>query len=214
MPDATPDSNAVVLHDELADNIIGIYEAHANEWAAARRSGRGVEQAWLEKFAALLPVHAAVLDIGCGCGEPIANYFIEHDFAVTGIDSSPAMIAMCRERFAEQQWLEADMRSLALGKLFHGLLAWDSFFHLKPDDQRRMFAIFAEHAASGAALMFTSGPAHGESIGMLEGEPLYHASLDPAEYHRLLAMYGFSLVAHVAEDPNCGGHTVWLAQRQ
>jgi hypothetical protein len=28
----------------------------------------------------------------------------------------------------------------------------------------------------------------------------------------LLAGSGFSVVAFAAEDPHCGGHTVWLAQ--
>jgi hypothetical protein len=60
--------------------------------------------------------------------------------------------------------------------------------------------------------MFTSGPSHGEAIGTLEGEPLYHASLDPAEYRELLDTHGFDVVRHVAEDPECGGHTVWLAR--
>jgi hypothetical protein len=37
------------------------------------------------------------------------------------------------------------MRQLALGRPFDGIVAWDSFFHLGHDDQRRMFAIFADH---------------------------------------------------------------------
>ena len=60
--------------------------------------------------------------------------------------------------------------------------------------------------------MFTSGPAHGEAIGSYRGEPLYHASLDAAEYRALFSANGFDVVAHVVEDPDCGGHTVWLAQ--
>jgi hypothetical protein len=75
-----------------------------------------------------------------------------------------------------------------------------------------MFPIFAAHAASGAALMFTSGPAHGEAIGTFEGEPLYHASLAPDEYVALLSANGFDVIEHVVEDQACGGHTVWLAK--
>ena len=105
-----------------------------------------------------------------------------------------------------------NMRSLSLARHFNGLLAWDSFFHLGHDDQRRMFPIFRQHAAPRAALMFTSGPAHGEAIGNYQGEPLYHASLDPDEYRALLSANGFEVVAYVAEDPDCGRHTVWLAQ--
>ena len=37
-------------------------------------------------------------------------------------------------------------------------------------------------------------------------------SLDPAEYATLLGGIGFNIVAHVVEDPQAGGRTVWLAQ--
>jgi hypothetical protein len=77
-----------------------------------------------------------------------------------------------------------------------------------------MFAVFAAHAADTALLMFNSGPAHGEGIGAYRGDPLYHASLDPEEYRRLLAANGFGVVDHVVEDPEGGGRTVWLARRQ
>jgi hypothetical protein len=47
---------------------------------------------------------------------------------------------------------------------------------------------------------------------VFEGEPLYHASLDGAEYRFLLNQNGFDVAAHVAEDPACNRHTVWLAK--
>lgn len=196
-----------------AERIVDIYERHADAWVDARLSERSLyERGWLDRFCALLPPHGSVLDIGCGAGEPIARYVSECGHAVTGVDSSPAMIAKFRARLSGQQALVSDMRTLSLGRLFNGILAWDSFFHLKHGDQRRMFPIFRAHAAPGAALMFTSGPAYGEAIGRLEGEPLYHASLDAAEYRQLLETFSFAVVATMAEDQSCGGRTVWLAQ--
>lgn len=122
------------------------------------------------------------------------------------------MIDRCLQRFPRQCWALADMRQLALPAKFDGLIAWDSFFHLAPEDQRKMFAVFRQHASSKAALMFTSGPGEGEAMGTFEGEALYHASLAPAEYRQLLQQHGFSVVKMAAEDPDCQGHTVWLAQ--
>jgi SAM-dependent methyltransferase len=195
-----------------ADAIASLYARHAA--AYDRERGRKLmEGQWLNRFLALLPAAPSVLDIGCGMGEPIARHLIERGCSVIGIDSSEPLIALCRERFPEQSWQVADMRKLALGRLFDGLIAWDSFFHLTPDAQRQMFPRFREHAAAGAALLFTSGPHHGEAIGSFEGEPLYHGSLDPAEYRSLLAANGFAAVEHVVEDPDCGGHTVWLARQ-
>jgi SAM-dependent methyltransferase len=195
-----------------SDRIIDLYERNAHNYVADRRVVGWDESAWLDRFIALLPQHATILDIGCGCGEPIARYFIERGFAVDGVDASPTLISVCRERFPKQRWHAADMRNLALGRSFHGVLAWDSFFHLCHDDQRRMFSIFKLHAAACAALMFTSGTGHGVAIGSYHGEPLYHASLAPEEYRALLEANGFRVEAHVAEDPECGRHTIWLAQ--
>jgi SAM-dependent methyltransferase len=162
----------------------------------------------------LLPPCPAVLDIGCGSGEPTARYLAERGCKVTGVDSAPEMIAICQDALPQESWGVADMRNLSLGRSFDGILAWDSLFHLCQDDQRQMFPIFRSHAASRAALMFTSGPGHGESIGTFEGEPLYHASLDGAEYWVLLDENGFAVVAYTVEDPACGRLTVWLAQRR
>lgn len=201
-----------------ADLIPALYEAHAHDWDADRRAGirsaaNPVEKEWLDHFASILPPGASILDVGCGAGIPNAQYLLQLGFGVTGIDASPAMIELCRSRFPRASWSVVDMRQLELGRTFDGLIAWDSFFHLDHDWQRRMFPIFARHAAPNAALMFTSGTSHGEAIGVFHGAPLYHGSLSPDEYRSLLKTSGFVVRAHVAEDPQCGQHTVWLAQR-
>jgi SAM-dependent methyltransferase len=115
-----------------ADDIIGLYRRHARAWAADR-GNRLIERTWLDQFLALLPADAAILDIGCGSGEPIGRYLIEQGRGVTGVDSSPEMIEMCKERFPTQDWQVADMRGLSLGRVFDGIIAWDSFWHLGPD---------------------------------------------------------------------------------
>ena len=195
----------------MHERIIGLYEDNAEAWD--RQRGRYLlERPWLDRFAALLPKGGTILDIGCGMGEPVARYLIEQGFAVTGVDSSPSLIAICRERFPEAEWIVADMRALDLGRRFDGLLAWHSFFHLSPQDQPPIFPRFAAHACPGAALMFTSGSSHGEAIGEWQGEPLYHGSLDPWDYSALLDANGFAVVEHRISDPECGDATVWLAQ--
>ena len=196
----------------MHERIVGLYEENAAAWDRLR--GRDLhERAWLERFAARLPDGGSVLDLGCGMGEPIARWLIERGFRVTGVDSSPSLIAMCRERFPAAAWHVADMRGLALAERYDGLIAWHSLFHLSPGDQEPIFARFAAHAAGpGAALMFTSGPEDGVSVGEWQGEPLHHASLDPDDYRRLLAENGFELLEHKLRDPECGEATVWIAR--
>jgi predicted TPR repeat methyltransferase len=190
--------------------VIDLYERHAREFDRDR--GRALqEKAWLDRFLELVPSSGTILDLGCGMAEPIAKYFIQSGREVVGLDSSRSMVELCRGRFPQSEWRVADMRQLELGRRFDGIVAWDSFFHLNMADQRGMFPRFAAHARTGAPLLFTCGPVEGEAIGSCGGEPLYHSSLRPAEYERLLHANGFSVRAYLADDPECGGHTVWLA---
>jgi SAM-dependent methyltransferase len=200
------------MHAE-AEAIIGLYSRHATAWDEARGDHLR-EGAWLDRFLALLSPGGTILDLGCGSGRPIARYCIEKGHPVTGIDASPQLIALARERFPDQDWRVADMRTLELGRRFEGILAWHSLFHLTPEDQEAMFPILRAHAASGAALMFTSGWNRGVAMGRFQGEPLYHASLDPDEYYRLLAGHGFKALAHeVMGAADAGAGAIWLARQ-
>ncbi len=197
---------------QLADRIIDHYEKHGRDWDADRCANGWNDRPWHDRFIATLSEGATVLDLGCGGGSPVALNMVKNGLHITGVDASPTLISLCRDRMPDQEWILGDMRALSLNRKFDGVLAWDSFFHLKPDDQRCMFDIFAAHAAPSAYLMFNTGPACGEGLGCYRGDPLYHASLDAAEYEALLAQSGFDIVTHVVEDwKTGGGRTVWIA---
>jgi SAM-dependent methyltransferase len=195
------------------DQIRAIYEKYAREWDADRNGVGWNDKRWHDRFLALLNVGAGILDLGCGSGFPVAYNLVQHGFRVTGVDASPTMISLCRERMPDQEWVVADMRNVSFARKFEGILGWDSCFFLEPDEQRRMFEMFAAHACPSCVLMFNTGPQRGEAIGSYRGEPLYHASLGPSEYRALLKQSGFELIDHIVEDPLAGGRTVWLARR-
>lgn len=190
-----------------------LYDRHAAAFGRARQ-GSTMERGWLDSLCAHLALPgAAVLDVGCGTGEPIAADLIHRGARLTGIDAAPAMIECARTRFPNHDWHVADMRRLDLGARFDAVVAWDSFFHLSRDDQPAALTRLAASGRPGALLMFTSGPENGEAIGDLFGEPLFHASLAPDEYRAILAAAGYAVLRHVPNDPTCGGHTVWLARK-
>jgi SAM-dependent methyltransferase len=198
--------------EDAANRIAAHYERHALSWDADRRAANWTDKPFVERFLSFLPRGATVLDLGCGGGSPVALHMVAQGFRVTGVDSSPTLISLCRSRMPDQDWIVGDMRSLALGQRFNGILAWDSFFHLRHEDQEMMFRVFAAHAAPAAVLMFNAGFGHGEAIGAYRGDPLYHASLDACEYEALLAGSGFELLEHSINDPATGGRIFWLAR--
>ena len=65
----------------------------------------------------------------------------------------------------------------------------------------------------GGVLMLTVGPQAGEVTGHVGGDPVYHASLSPAEYATRLDENGLRMTGFLADDPDCAGHSVLLAKR-
>jgi len=193
--------------------IIPAYERESASWARDRNRTLWEKPA-LESAVDGRAPRLDVLDLGCGSGEPIAPWFVQRGDSVTGVDGAAAMIAEFRARVPGAEAIRVDMRGLSLGRRFDVIVAFNSFFHLCPADQRAMFPVFASHAAPGATLLFTTGPAASEAWGRVGGSAVYHASLDPGEYRALLAKNGFELVWFRPEDAELTGHSVWLARHR
>ena len=193
------------------NSIIKIYDDSV-DWFEANRGRVLVEKKYLDQVIQNIPAAGKVLDLGTGIGLPIASYFSEKGFQVTGVDGSRKMIERARRLKPESAWLVADMRTLDLNEGFDAVIAWDSLFHLTQNEQRPMFERIARHLNPRGMLLFTSGPDAGESFGELNGFELYHASLSPDEYKDLLSKNRFDILDHKIEDPDCGGHTVWVAR--
>ncbi len=199
--------------DAIRADTQAVYERQAAVFDQ-HRNRSGLESAWLATFAERLPETGSVLDLGCGAGEPVASELIARGFSLTGVDYANAMLELARSRFPDHEWLEADIRTLVIDRQFDGVISWDGFFHLSPDEQRRVLPRFADYVTAGGPLLLTVGPGAGEVTGQVGNESVYHASLDPAEYQQLLQEAGFGELTFVARDENSGGRSIVLAIRQ
>ncbi|WP_145857053.1 class I SAM-dependent methyltransferase [Pedobacter suwonensis] len=192
-------------------NVYKVYNK-IGSWFAENRAADLVEKAYLNDILEHLPPGAKVLDLGCGDGKPILEYFIKHGINVLGVDASTQMIELAKANFPTTGFLLKDMRELDLEEEFDAIIAWHSFFHLPAGDQPDMFAIFKRHLKPDGILLFTSGTERGEVWSMNGGENLFHASLATAEYQTLLLKNEFKVLRHKTNDPDCGGANVWMAQ--
>ena len=197
----------------LASKTQDIYTRHGEQFDRERAKTL-FEKPWLDRFLALMSSRGTILDVGCGAGEPIAQYFIEQGFKVTGVDFSPSLIEIAQKRFPDHRWIVGDMRALNLKEQFDGLIAWHSFFHLTADEQRATLAAFANHLTEGGVMMLTVGPEEGEVVGHVGGDPVYHASLSFNGYKQALQDLGMEMVRFVPEDPECDYASVLLARKQ
>lgn len=197
---------------EIESNTLNVYNQSASVFDQERNKSL-FEKKWLDKLLSKLSKNDSLLDIGCGSGEPIANYFIKNGIIVTGLDFSSEMIKIAQRRFPNNKWIVQDMRDLNLDSTYNAIIAWNSFFHLNPQDQMNVISKFSQHVRDGGFLLMTIGPENGEAIGSVNGMEVYHSSFNQAEYEQILNENGFKLLEYKANDHECQKHSILLAQK-
>lgn len=198
--------------DADPEAVRAVYVRQARTWDLQR--GRfGIEDAWLIRLTHRLPPGSSVLDLGCGAGDPVANWLVARRFDVTGVDFAPPMLALARARLPQARFVQGDMRALRLGQTFDAILSWDAFFHLSPQAQRQTMPRIADHLAPGGRLLLTIGPQAGTATGHVGGEPVYHASLAPGEYRQILLEAGTPVDRIALNDRTSDFHSVLMARK-
>jgi SAM-dependent methyltransferase len=99
-----------------------------------------------------------VLELGCGTGR-IALALAGQGFAVVGVDVAPAMLARARAKSSglSVEWVEADCRTLNLGRRFRtAIMAANGFQHLvSADDQTAAMGAVFRHLEPAGVFAFT-----------------------------------------------------------
>jgi len=100
------------------------------------------------------PGARTVLEVACGTGSILEH--LQHDYAVTGLDLSPEMLKVAREKVPTVPLIEADMTAFDLGERFDVVLCvYDSINHLLDFAQwEALFDRAHEHLREGGILIF------------------------------------------------------------
>ena len=162
-----------------ASQDLELMNRHAQHWdpGSRTRSLRGNPWLWTASSGLYRP-EGRSLTWDVVLLSSIARFFIDKDYQVTGTDSSPSLIDICRRRFPKQHWIVADMRKFDLNARFEGIIAWDSLF----TSARKISAKCSRSSQSipPQTLRYFSPVAQqvGKLLVNIRGEPLYHGNLD------------------------------------
>ena len=174
------------------------------------------ERPWLDLFLQLLiktEEHSHILDLGCGTGRPIAQYFIEQGHQITGVDFSPNMLRIARKFFPNHDWIDGDIRNISLHQKYDGIISWNGFFHLTQMEQTQILPVIIDHLKPMGVLLMTIGHEKGDVTGKINGQVVYHSSLSMEEYTSILEENNMVLINYTLQDAKIYGHSVLLAQK-
>jgi 2-polyprenyl-3-methyl-5-hydroxy-6-metoxy-1,4-benzoquinol methylase len=83
-----------------------------------------------------VPAGGAVLDIGCGCGVPLARDLVASGYAVTGVDLSAVQIRRARQLVPTARFLHADATQLRFpSSTFDAVVSLYALIHVPLDEQ-------------------------------------------------------------------------------
>lgn len=193
--------------DDVTDPSNG-YESVAERYIPHRvgQSLVGIET--VRNWATRLPLHASVLDLGCGPGVPLSQTLIDRGCRVYGIDASPTMAAAFHARFpACPVECGSVLTSRFFDRSFDGVLSWGLIFLLKPREQELLIHKMAAALAPGGQLLFTAPwQVHEWEDGLTRQRS---HSLGRARYHELITAAGLEVIG---DDIDEGDNYYYFAQ--
>jgi cyclopropane fatty-acyl-phospholipid synthase-like methyltransferase len=169
------------------------YDACAEAYEAARRAEANPE---LELIIQRLPANAAVLDLGCGAGVPVAQALARHA-RVTGIDISAEQIRRARANVPAGTFIQADlMRADLPAEAFDAAVVYYSLFHLPREEHPAFFRrLHGWLKPGGHALITVTQQAEAAyTQDDFFGVTMYWSNWGLDEYKQMLAEAGFEVL--------------------
>jgi SAM-dependent methyltransferase len=91
---------------------------------------------WISELRQRLPSGGAVLDVGCGCGIPVARDLVGAGHSVTGVDISEVQIRRARQLVPGATFLQADVTAVDFpATCFDAVVALYALIHIPLGEQ-------------------------------------------------------------------------------
>jgi len=171
------------------------YDAIAERWDQQRVHLSPAEARILPLVTQGLAPGQRLLDLGCGTGRPVATYFAAAGFHITGVDQSPAMLALARHHLPDHQWLLGSIEDFPQVEQIAAVVAWDSLFHIPRDRHAAIVDRVRETLPTGGRFALTvGGSEHPAFTDTMFDRTFFYDSHAPQHMVRLLEASGFQVV--------------------
>jgi SAM-dependent methyltransferase len=172
---------------------------------------------WLADLHRRLPPSAAVLDLGCGCGVPVARFLANAGHQVTGVDISDVQIERARRLVPTGIFLRVDASRLRLPPAsFDAVVCLYALIHMPLADQPRLIDRIATWLRPGGWLLATVGHDAwtGTEDNWLDGPAaMWWSHADAATYRSWLRQATLTITSEDLVPEGTSAHTLLWAQR-
>jgi ubiquinone/menaquinone biosynthesis C-methylase UbiE len=205
-----------VMDTDPADLVRSGYNALSRHY---RGDGDTTEQydRWLADLLTRLPERGHVLDVGCGCGVPVARRLAAAGHQVTGVDISDVQIERARSLVPDATFIRADAMALDLpDESFDAVVCLFALIHMPLDRQPRLLRSFTRWLRPGGWLLATTGQDAwtGTQDNWLGGPAsMWWSQADAATYQSWLHQSGLEITDQQFVSEGDSGHALFWARR-
>lgn len=185
------------------DKMLEKYQAHRSSLSTNK---------YISRFNEKIPKQAAILDIGCGSGDPVDKELIRLGHLVTGLDISKKQIEKARKNcprgsFKVQNLLDlrSDEYQVDAATSFYAL------FHVPRDQHLRLLTTIATFLPRNGWFLLTMGDRDFEGFHELCGERVWSSHFGPQTNKKLLQKAGFKIDFETIDRSGNESHQIILA---
>jgi 2-polyprenyl-3-methyl-5-hydroxy-6-metoxy-1,4-benzoquinol methylase len=172
---------------------------------------------WLDHLLARLPAAASVLDLGCGCGVPVARSLADAGHRVTGVDISDVQVRRARDLVPTATFVRADAVELDLPQAsFDAVVCLYTIIHIPLAEQPALLRRMATWLRPGGWLLTTTGQRAwtGAEDQWLGGPAtMWWSHADAEAYRSWLRQAGLVITAEEHVPEGTAGHALFWALR-
>lgn len=190
------------------------YNKAAEDYLKTRDQFRNLP--YLQKLNAVLQPHSLILDLGCGAGKPVDEFFVKHGQRVIGIDISEKQIELARKHVPEGRFLVGDMTSLARSAYtVDAVVSFYAIIHVPRTLHREMFLKIHTWLRKGGYLLVTLGSTEWEGTEEdFHGVRMYWSHYGKDWNRHMIKECGFEILLDEIEVAGKEKHQVILARKR
>ena len=207
------------MNKKFNDKIRQGYDKIADTWQEKREWY--IEQPSIDEAISYLQLGAKILDVGCGSGKPIANYLVEKNFDVYGVDISPKLIDYAKQIIPENKLFVSDICDFSTDIKFDAIVCWFALFHIHAEHHLDVLKKFHAFLKPGGILLITFADTGcepgGTNVKIIDGhtiesemfgERFCHSGHPASVNSELIKQAGFKIISDKIDQP---GNQVILA---
>jgi SAM-dependent methyltransferase len=202
--------------DDQADLVGRSYDALSYVYRADD-DGAGNYAPWLGRLQELLPATGQVLDLGCGCGVPVARTLAAAGHQVTGVDISAVQVGRARKLIPAATFLQADAAQVEFAaESFDAIVCLYAIIHVPLAAQPGLLARAAAWLRPAGWLLAVAGEGAwtGSEDNWLGGPAtMWWSQADAATYRGWLEDAGLTVTEQAFVPEGDAGHALFWARK-